>query len=174
MGVRTVELPPVMFFLATPFLMPAKVEKGTQALWQQPTVRLHASSTSRASASWDWDSVCQDEYLFTFVPHFLAPLFLAERRSPKAMLQLVVTALVQQDLLLQCKPLVDWLKAAVVHDGTSIVLRVNPDTALLAVDNTLMDHRIMFHERNLPGCCHLHKPLPLEVEVEVMCVYLKS
>ena len=45
----------------------------------------------------------------TFVPHFLAPLFLAERWSPKAMLQLVVPALVQQDLLLKCKSLVDWL-----------------------------------------------------------------
>ena len=30
----------------------------------------------------------------TFVPHFLAPLFLAEGWSPKAMLQLVVPALV--------------------------------------------------------------------------------
>ena len=26
------------------------------------------------------------------------------------------------------------------------------DTALLAVDNTLMDHRIMFHQSNLPDC----------------------
>ena len=86
----------------------------------------------------------------TFVPHFLASLFLAERWSPKAMLQLVVPALAQQDLLLQCKPLVDWLKASVVHDGTSYVLSVNPDTALLAVDNALMDHWMMFHKSDLP------------------------
>ena len=87
----------------------------------------------------------------TFVPHFLAPLFLAECQSPKAMLQLVVPVLAQQDLLLQCKPLVDWLKAAVVHDGTSYVLSVNLDTALIAVDNALMDHRMMFHKSDLPG-----------------------
>ena len=30
----------------------------------------------------------------TIVPHFLAPLFLAEHRSPKTILQLVVPALV--------------------------------------------------------------------------------
>ena len=55
--------------------------------------------------------------LCTFVPHFLAPLFLAERRSAKAMLQLIVPVLVQQDLLLECKPLVDWLKVAVVQEN---------------------------------------------------------
>ena len=48
--------------------------------------------------------------------------------------------------------LVDWLKATVVHEGTSYVLSVNPDTALLAVENTLMDHRMMFHKSDLPGC----------------------
>ena len=36
-----------------------------------------------------------------------------------------------------------------VHDGTSYVPSVNLDTALLAVDNTLMDHRMMFHKSNL-------------------------
>ena len=87
-----------------------------------------------------------------FVPQFLAPLFLADCWSPKAMLQQVVPALVQQDLLLQCKPLVNWQKAAVVHDGTSYVLSVNPDTALLAVDKGIMDHRMMFHKSDLPGC----------------------
>jgi hypothetical protein len=60
----------------------------------------------------------------TFVPHFLAPLLLAEHQSLKAMLQLAVLVLVYQDLLLKCKPLVDWLKAAVVNDGTSYVLSV--------------------------------------------------
>ena len=49
---------------------------------------------------------------------------LAERQSPKAMQQLAVPVLVYQDLLLKCKPLVDWLKAAVVNDGTSYVLSV--------------------------------------------------
>ena len=93
----------------------------------------------------------------TLVPHFLAPLFLAERQSTKAILQLVVPALVQQDLLLQCKPLVDWLKASVVHDGTSYAIGVNPDTSLLAVDNALTDHRMMFHKSDLSSCW---APLP--------------
>ena len=79
----------------------------------------------------------------TFVSHFLALLLLAEHQSPKAMQQLAIPALVYQDLLLKCKPLVDWLKAAVVHDGTSYTLSVNPDTALPAEDNTLMSHRMM-------------------------------
>ena len=51
----------------------------------------------------------------------------------------------------------DWLKAAVDHDGTSYTLYVNPDTACLAVEKTLMDHRMMFHKSNLPGCW---APLP--------------
>ena len=80
----------------------------------------------------------------TFVPHFLALLLLAKQQSPKAMLQLAVPVLVYQDFLLKCKPLVDLLKAAVVNDGTSYTLSVNPDTALLAEDNTLMSHRMMF------------------------------
>ena len=79
------------------------------------------------------------------------PVLLAGQRKPKATLQLVVPALVQQDLLLQCKPLVDWLKASVVHDGTSYALGVNPDSALLAVDNALMDHRMMFHKSDISG-----------------------
>jgi hypothetical protein len=110
----------------------------------------------------------------TFVPHFLASLFLAERRSPKAMLQLIVPVLVQQDLLLECKPLVDWLKASVVYENATYVLSVIPDTVLLAVDNALMDHRMVLHRSDLPGHCTplppLHKPLPLEG----MCLLLRS
>ena len=44
----------------------------------------------------------------------------------------------------------DWLKAAVVHDGTFYVLSVNPDIVCLAVDNTFMDHWMMFHKSDLP------------------------
>ena len=39
-----------------------------------------------------------------------------------------------------------------MHEGTSYVLSVNPDTVLLAVDNTLRDHRMMSPKSNLPGC----------------------
>jgi hypothetical protein len=88
----------------------------------------------------------------TFVPHFLAPLFLAEQRLPKHMLKQIVPALVQEDLLLGCKPMVDWLKAAVVYENTSYILSVIPDTVLLAVDNALTDHRMILHRSDLPGC----------------------
>jgi hypothetical protein len=59
-----------------------------------------------------------------FVPHFLAPLFLAEQRSAKAMLQLIVPVHVQQDLLLECKPLVDWLKTSVVYETPPLSLEL--------------------------------------------------
>jgi hypothetical protein len=89
--------------------------------------------------------------LCTFVPQFLAPLFLPEQRSAKAMLQLIVPVLVQQDLLLECKPLVDWLKVALVQQNGTYILGTNPEPVLLAVDKVLMDHRIMLHRSDLPG-----------------------
>ena len=89
--------------------------------------------------------------LSTFVPHFLAHLFLAEHWLPKAMLQLIVPVLVQQSLLLECKPLVDWLKISVVQDNIAFVPSMINDTVLLAVDNVLMDHRTMLHRSDLPG-----------------------
>ena len=67
------------------------------------------------------------------------------------MLQLIVPVLVQQDLLLECKPLVDWLKASVVYESATYVLSVIPDTVLLAVDKVLMDHRMILHKSNLPS-----------------------
>ena len=39
--------------------------------------------------------------LSTFVPHFLASYFLAERRLPKAMLQLIIPVMMHQDILLE-------------------------------------------------------------------------
>lgn len=49
-----------------------------------------------------------------FVPHFLAHYFLAKQRSPKAMLEFIFQINMQQHLLLECKALVDWMKASVV------------------------------------------------------------
>ena len=69
--------------------------------------------------------------LCTFVFHFLASLFLAEQRLAMAMLQLLVPELVQQDPLLECKPLVDWLKVAVVQENGIHILGVNLDPVLL-------------------------------------------
>ena len=90
--------------------------------------------------------------LCTFVFHFLASLFLAEQRLAMAMLQLLVPELVQQDPLLECKPLVDWLKVAVVQENGTYILGTNPDPVLLAVDKVLMDHRMILHKSDLPGC----------------------
>ena len=53
----------------------------------------------------------------TFVPHFLAPYFLSERRAPKELYLLLLPAITQRGLLVECKPLVDWLKALVIQEG---------------------------------------------------------
>ena len=149
MGVRTVELPPNLFNQAPQTIVLVNVEEVLQYFDNNPqSDYMPALSAGQVHPRTETVFV----RMSTFVPHFLAPLFLAECWSPKAMVQLVVPALVQQDLLLKYKSQVDWLKAAVVHKGTSYALGVNPDTALLAVDNTLMDHRMMFHKSTLPGC----------------------
>jgi hypothetical protein len=100
-------------------------------------------------------------YFLPFFPHY-CPLggqhiFLAERRSPEAMLQQIVPVLVKQDLLLECKPLEDWMKVAVVQDNGTYILGVNPDPVLLAVNKVLMDHRMVLHKSDLPSCW---APLP--------------
>ena len=130
MGIRTVEQPPTMFNRAPPVIMLVLVEEVLQYFVDNPQadfmpvppVGLVHPGTETVFVR-----------MSTFVPHFLAPLFLSERRSPKAMLQLIVPVLVQQDLLLECKPLVDWLKASVVYENATYVLSVIPDTVLPAV-----------------------------------------
>ena len=155
MRVRTVELLPNLFNQATPTIVPVNVEEVLQYFVNNPQLDYMADLlTGQVHPGTETVLV----RMSTFVPHFLAPLFQAEHHSPKAMLQLVAPALMQQDLLLQCNPLMDWLKASVVHDGTSYTLGVNPDTALLAVDNALMDHRMIFHKSDLPGCWALLPP----------------
>ena len=166
MGVRTVELPPNLFNRATPTIVPVDVEETLQYIDNNPQSD-YMPTLLAGQVHPGTETVFVR--MSTFVPHFLAPLFLAERRSPKAMLQLGVPALVQQDLLLQCKLLVDWLKASVVHDGTSYAIGVNPDTALLAVDNALMDHRMTFYKCDLTGCW---APLPhtqaIAIEIDAL------
>ena len=106
------------------------------------------------------------------MPHFLAPLFLAVQRLPKTMVQLIVQVLVQHALLLEYKPLVDWLKVVVIaqKNGTNI-LGVNPDPVLLAVGPSWITGwyyiKMTFQVTGQP--LHLYKPLPLEV----MCLLLK-
>ena len=144
----TVEQPPTMFNQAPPAIVPVLVEEVLQYFVDNPQADyMPALPAGQAHPGTETVYV----RMSTFVPHFLAPLFLAEQRSPKDMLKQIVPVLVQQDLLLECKPLVDWLKAAMVCENTSYILSVTPDTVLLAVDNTLMDHRMMLHRTDLPG-----------------------
>ena len=101
MGVRTVELPPSLFNGATPILVPVLVEEVLQNLANNPqkdSMPMLPAAQAPPRTETVFVRLC------TFVPHFLAPLFLAEGRSPKAVLQLLVPVLVQQDLLLECKP----------------------------------------------------------------------
>ena len=141
MGVRTVELPPNLFNRTPSTTVLVKVEEVLQYFDNDPQSD-YMPALPAAQVHPRTETVLVR--MSTFVSHFLALLLLAEQQSPKAMQQLAVPVLVYQDLLLKCKPLVDWLKATVVHDGTSFTLSVNPDTALLAEDNTLMSHRMMF------------------------------
>ena len=147
MGVRTVELPPSLFNRATPTLVPDLVEGVLQNLANNPQAE-SMPMLPAAQAPPGTETVFVR--LCTFVPHFLAPLFLAEQWLAKAMLQLIVPVLVQQDLLLEYKPLVDWLKVAVFQENGNYILGVNPDPVLLAVDKVLMDHRMMLHKSDLP------------------------
>jgi hypothetical protein len=122
MGIRTVEQPPKMFNWPPPTIMPVLAEEVLQYFAYNP----HADNMPVLPAEQAHPGT---ETVFvrlcTFVNHFLAPLFLAERRSPKAMLQLIVPVLVQQDLLLECKPLIDWLKVAVVQENGTYIIGVN-------------------------------------------------
>ena len=86
-----------------------------------------------------------------FVPHFLASYFLVETRSPKAMLQQIVPMIMLHDLLLECKPLVDWLKVSIVQDNGTYILGFNPDPVQIAMENALMEHRMVLHKSDLPG-----------------------
>ena len=72
--------------------------------------------------------------------------------TPKAMLKLILPVVVQQDLLLECKPLADWLKDDILLDKGKYILGTNSDPFLLAVEKVLMDHRMVIHNNNLPGC----------------------
>ena len=149
-GIRTVKQPPNMINKAPPpsTIVPIFVEEVLQYLVNNPQEdTLPMLLTGQAHPRIEIVLV----RLSTFVPHFLAHLFLAEHWLPKAMLQLIVPVLVQQSLLLECKPLVDWLKISVVQDNIAFVPSMINDTVLLAVDNVLMDHRTMLHRSDLPG-----------------------
>jgi hypothetical protein len=100
------------------------------------------------------------------VPYFLASYFLAERRSPKTILQLIVPVIMKQNLLLECKPPSDWFKVAVVQDNGAYILGVNPDPVLFPVDNALMESQLNNNSNHhVAGyTLHIHKPLSLEVK----------
>ena len=81
MGVRTVGLPPSLFVQGIPTLVPVLVEEVLQYFANNP----QADSMPMLPAA---QATLRTETVFirlcTFVPHFLAPLFLAEQRLPKA------------------------------------------------------------------------------------------
>ena len=142
MGIRTVEQPPTLFNRAPPVIVLVLVEEVLEYFVDNPQADfMPVLPAGQAHPGTETVFV----RLCTFVPHFLALLFLAERRLPKDMLKQIVPVLVQQDLLLECKHLVDWLKASVVNENATYVLSVILDTVLLAVDNALMDHRMVLH-----------------------------
>ena len=85
--VRTVELPSSLFNQATPTLVPVLVEEVLQYFIDNPQVdSMPMLPTTQATPRTETVSV----KLCTFVKHFLAALFLAECRLPKAMPKLTV------------------------------------------------------------------------------------
>ena len=122
MGVRTVELPSSLFNQATPTLVPVLVEEVLQYFIDNPQVdSMPMLPTTQATPRTETVSV----KLCTFVKHFLAALFLAECRLPKAMPKLTVSVLAWKDLLLEFKSLVNWLKVAVVQENGTHILGAN-------------------------------------------------
>ena len=55
------------------------------------------------------------------------------------MLHLIVPVLLQQDLILECKPQVDWSKVAVVKGNGAYLYGVNAGLVLSSVDDALTD-----------------------------------
>ena len=149
MGIRTVELPSILFNQDSPPIVPVLDEEVLQYFVDNQhtdTMPSHCYLLGRHTLG-----LKQFLSNSTFVPHFLASYFLAETRSPKAMLLLIVLVLVQHDLLLECKPLVDWLKVSIVQDNGTYILGFNPDPVQIAMENALMEHRMVLHKNDLPG-----------------------
>ena len=92
--------------------------------------------------SWDWNSFCQNEHLCASLPSSFLP-------SKAWVTKGHATASCSSTGKASSWNTSPWW--IVVHDSTAYVVGVNPDTALLAVDNALMDHRIMSCRSNLSG-----------------------
>ena len=91
MGVRTVKLPPNLFHRAPSTIVPAKVEDVVQYFDNNT----HSNFTPILLAEQVYFRIVTVFVrMSNFAPHFLAPLLPAERQSLKAILQLVVPALV--------------------------------------------------------------------------------
>ena len=107
MGVRTVELPPSLFNQATPTIVLVLVEDILQYFVDsQQADTMQELSTAQTTSR----TVIVSVRLSTIVPHFQAYFFLAARKAPNAILQQIVAVIMQQGLLLEYKPLVNWLK----------------------------------------------------------------
>jgi hypothetical protein len=68
------------------------------------------------------------------------------------MLQHIVMVLVQQNLLLESKPLVDWRKATIVHENAMYVLSRNQDPVFLAGKQALIEYTVVQGKKDIPGC----------------------
>ena len=97
MGVRTVDVQPNLFNRPPSTIVLVKVEEVLQ-YFDNNAKSDYITALPAGQVHPGTETVFVR--MSTFVPHFLAHLFLAECWSSKAMLQLVVPALVQQDLLL--------------------------------------------------------------------------
>lgn len=98
MKVRTVDPLLNLFYKSPSTLLTVDVEEVLQCFMDNPQLDYMPVLQARQVHPWT-------ETVFvgmsTFVSHLLAPHFLAGYQSPKAMLHLVVPAMVQQDLLLR-------------------------------------------------------------------------
>ena len=103
MGLRTLELPLTLFNRAPPMIVPVLVEEVLQYFANnQKASTMPVVPAVQATFGTEKHFVL----LSTFLSHFLPSYFLLERRSPKAILQVIVPVNMEQDFLPECKPLV--------------------------------------------------------------------
>ena len=106
-GVKTAELSPNMVNRVPPTIVLVLVKDILQYFVDSPQAdTMQALSTAQTTSR----TVIVSVRLSTIVPHFQAYFFLAARRAPNAILQQIVAVIMQQGLLLEYKPLVNWLK----------------------------------------------------------------
>ena len=149
MKVRTVDLPANLFNQASPTFNLIFIRWFLQYFVDIPQADpVPALSTAQASPEAETDSARMN----IFVPHFPIFHFSGREEVTKGHAQHILPVIMQQGLLQEYKPQVDWLKVAVVQDNGLNILGFNPDPFLLAVDNALMEHWMRLHKSDPPSC----------------------